>query len=539
MADDKLGVLETMSAFLRGMSEPKGVDSKSSSVVSDEKNRVSSTLSSDEQSRLKKIARIFGEEFGKTVEIGKYAQTTIAKRVSSISPTRALGSMKSSVVSAAINIKDNKGDFVKTMLGALGAAALGVFGWSLLPKELKEKIKGVIGGLINGVMTTFKNLDWKTILKIGVVIGGVVIAIGLLAYSFKSISRSMLKFAIGIGAITLAMMFLVEKGIKPFEAISWETLGKAGAAITAIGAAGYFIGDNFKTIALGALGLGLMDAALWGITKAVEPFKDMDWEVLGKAGAAIVGLGIIGAVAGAGPIPELIGMGAIALGLLGAALIPFAYAANLAAPALDKIADSFVKLKDVPVSVLLAVGPALAAIGAGLTVFSGGSLFSSILNGIGSLFGATSPFDKIIELGKAAPGVEKLANALKELAAVKDFNILGNLDVDRTIKNINNINEALWNLLGTQKRVNSEISGTLITTGDNNMQALVTNTTDYNKFAKAALSEQIKRQDTMIDLLIQLVRKPISGGSGGSYNTYNTVSPENYRAEYNSQTLLA
>jgi len=336
------------------------------------------------------------------------------------------------------------------------------------------------------------------------------------------------------------MMFLVEKGIKPFEAISLETLGKASASLLAIGAAGMFLGNNIKTIALGALGLGLMDVAIWGIAKAVEPFINIPWEKLGMAAAALGGLIAVAALIGGIPgFAEILAIGAGALFLLGESLKPFAEVANAAAPALDKIADSLVKLKDVPVSVLLAVGPALAAIGAGLTVFSGGSLFSKILNGIGSLFGATSPFDKIIELGKAAPGVEKLANALKELAAVKDFNILGNLDVDRTIKNINNINEALWNLLGTQKRVNSEISGTLTTTGNNNMQALVTNTTDYNKFAKAALSEQIKRQDTMIDLLIQLVRKPISGGSGGSYNTYNNVSPENYRAEYNSQTLLA
>jgi len=542
VANDKLGVLETMSALLRGRTEPKGVDSKSansSSVINNEENRVKSNLTSDEQSRLRKIAKIFGEEFGKIVEIGKYAQDTVAKRVSTITPIRALGSMKDRVVSAVSNIKDNKGDFVKTMLGALGAAALGVFGWSLLPKELKEKIKGVVGGLIDSVMTTFKNLDWKTILKIGVVVGGTILTIYMLNKGVKGLGWNLIKLAAGIGATTVALEFLVDKGLKPFEGIGWETLGKAGVAITALGVAGKLIGSNFKDIALGALGLGLMDAALWGISKAVEPFAKMDWKVLKIAGAAIVGLGVIGGVAGAGPIPELIGMGAIALGLLGIALIPFAYAANLAAPALDKIADSLVKLKDMPVSVLLAVGPALAAIGAGLAVFSSGSLFSSIIDGIGSLFGAKSPFDKIIELGKAAPGIEKLTNALKELAAVKDFNILGNLDVDKTIKNINNINEALWNLLGTQKKVNSEISGTLTTTGDNNMQTLVSNTAEYNKFAKAALSEQIKRQDTMIELLVQLVRKPVGGGSGASFNSYNTPSPENYRTDYNNQTLLA
>jgi hypothetical protein len=230
-------------------------------------------------------------------------------------------------------------------------------------------------------------------------------------------------------------------------------------------------------------------------------------------------------------------MGAVALGLLGVALIPFAYAANLAAPAMDKIADSFVKLKDIPVSVLLATGPALAAIGAGLAAFSVGGAFSSIIDGITSLFGAESPFDKIIELGKAAPGVTHMVNALKQLNDIK---------TDQSVNAIDNINAALYNLLGTYGKIersgikintiNDSIKDASNTAESENMRILSTNTVEHNKFAKSALIEQIKRQDTMIELLMQLVRKPV-GNSTVINKQQSGGSGSDFRVGFNDQTL--
>ena len=560
MANDKLGVLETMSALLRGRTEPKGVDSKSansSSVVNNEENRVKSNLTSDEQSRLRRIAKIFGEEFGKIVEIGKYAQGTVAKRVSTIAPIRALGSMKDRVVSAAVSTKGTAGNIfsLKNILATLGTVAAGVLGWSLLPKDIQDKIKEVIGTVYHKVLDVvkdiFKDVDKDKLIKLAEIVGGALLAlIGinfLVGASFNFLAEGIFAGALAIGALDLAIWGL-SSSFKTFADTKWKDVELGFGALEHFGVAAGFLGLLIEIIGPGAIAMAALAGGIWALSSSFKTFADTKWKdvelgfgALEHFGVAAGFLGLLIEII----VPGAIAMAALAVGIgaLGLALTPFAYAANLAAPAIDKIADSLVKLKDMPVSVLLAVGPALAAIGAGLAVFSSGSLFSSIIDGIGSLFGAKSPFDKIIELGKAAPGVEKLTNALKDLASVKDFNILGNLDVDKTIKNINNINEALWNLLGTQKKVNSEVSGTLTTAGDNNMQTLVSNTAEYNKFAKAALSEQIKRQDTMIDLLVQLVRKPVGGGSGASFNSYNnsynTSSPENYRTDYNSQTLLA
>ena len=540
MADDgsKSNIISDLVGLytsLRNRAEPKGVDgTHGGSVVKDDAGRIKPDWLPGEEAKLTKIFKLLGN----TLEIGKFAKGPEAKRLEDITPQKGpVGAIKDKIAGVVKPTADGKGDFLKTIMGALGAAALGIFGWSLLPKELKDKIKGVLGGLIDSVIDVFKKLDWKTILKIAVVVGGVVYAMKLLADSISTISDSLPKLALGIGAVTLALMFLVAKGLTPFEKISWETLGKAGAAITAIGVAGYYMGQNVKTIALGALALGLMELAIFGITKAVEPFAKIDWEVLGRAGAAIVGLGVIGAVAGAGPLPELISMGAVALGLLGVALIPFAYAANLAAPAMDKIADSFVKLKDIPVSVLLAVGPALAAIGAGLAAFSVGGALSSIIDGITSLFGAESPFDKIIELGKAAPGVTHMVNALKQLNDIR---------TDQSVRAIDNVNAALYNLLGTYAKVERSgikintisdlVKDTSNTAENENIKILSTNTVEHNKFAKSALIEQIKRQDTMIELLMQLVRKPV-GNSTVINKQQSGGSGSDFRVGFNDQTL--
>jgi hypothetical protein len=70
------------------------------------------------------------------------------------------------------------------------------------------------------------------------------------------------------------------------------------------------------------------------------------------------------------------------------------------------------------------------------------------------------------------------------------------------------------------------------------IKKLVVNTTEHNKFTKSAIIEQIKRQDTMIDLLIQLVKKP-TGGTTMNTNTPSNVQPSNFRQDYNLQTLIS
>ena len=56
-----------------------------------------------------------------------------------------------------------------------------------------------------------------------------------------------------------------------------------------------------------------------------------------------------------------------------------------------------------------------------MLALSGGGLISGLLDGLGSLFGAESPFDKIAKLGHAAEPIIKMADELRNFGSTLDL----------------------------------------------------------------------------------------------------------------------
>jgi hypothetical protein len=169
---------------------------------------------------------------------------------------------------------------------------------------------------------------------------------------------------------------------------------------------------------------------------------------------AIGGLGILAAVLGTA-LPFII-PGAIAITALGVALIPFAYAAGLAAPALTEIANAFGLFADVPIKTLFLVPVALAAIGAGLLALSAGGLGSSVMDFIGGLFGGDSPIEKLVKLAESAPGVVALGAAMRSFGNDVDAMMAGldKMDVDKVDKfseGIEKFVDSMPGVIGTAK----------------------------------------------------------------------------------------
>lgn len=171
-------------------------------------------------------------------------------------------------------------------------------------------------------------------------------------------------------------------------------------------------------VAVGVLALAGIAGTMYIAAKSFQQFARVSWEDVGKGVVAVLGLGALGAVAGA--IGPLLVTGAIGIGALGLALIPFAASAVIAAPALDQIIISLAKLSEVDMGKAAMMGPTLIGIGAGLGALGAGSLIDSVLSGLGRLFGADSPIEKIQKLGKEATNIQMLSFALKTL----DFNKL-------------------------------------------------------------------------------------------------------------------
>ena len=135
------------------------------------------------------------------------------------------------------------------------------------------------------------------------------------------------------GAAIAASMYLIGKalpvladGLKSFVDVEWESMAQVGATLVTLGGGLALLGKvPLTVIGKGFVGAAAISAAMvmigFGLSQVVGPlerFQQINWETMGKAAAALVGLGVIGAVAGVFAAPLL--LGAAAIGALGLAL---------------------------------------------------------------------------------------------------------------------------------------------------------------------------------------------------------------------------
>ena len=75
---------------------------------------------------------------------------------------------------------------------------------------------------------------------------------------------------------------------------------------------------------------------------------------------------------------------------------------------------------------------------------------------------------------------------------------------------------------------------------DNSLQALSVSTAKYNDFAKSALTKQINQQEQVIDLLIQLIKKPSGSNTTVQHMSQpnSTFASSNFRDTFKQQTLV-
>ena len=312
----------------------------------------------------------------------------------------------------------------------------------------RELIDALKGGAGDAPADTGKGADGP--LK-GV--GGVIKSIGkgfkYLGNNLKAIAKG----ALAMGLMGASLIPFALAAIK-FNDVEWESLGKAGAALLGLAGVAFILGKASGSMITGALAIGVLGGALWVAGKGFQQFAELDWKTIGMGFVAIGGLGILAAVLGTA-LPFII-PGAIAIAALGTALIPFAYAAGLAAPALTEIANAFGLFADVPIKTLFLVPVALAAIGAGLLALSAGGLGASVMDFIGGLFGGDSPIEKLVKLAESAPGVVALGAAMRSFGKDVDAMMAGldKMDVDKVDKfseGIEKFVDSMPGVIGTAK----------------------------------------------------------------------------------------
>ena len=125
-------------------------------------------------------------------------------------------------------------------------------------------------------------------------------------------------------------------------------------------ATGGIIGVLLKgSLALAAMGGSLLVASI-----GFKAFADIDWETLAKAGTAITGLAIAAGAIGSFAAP--ISLGSLVIAGMGAAVWVLGEALQSVGAGIESFVGSIERLGNIDGSNLLAVGTGLAAVAAGM-----------------------------------------------------------------------------------------------------------------------------------------------------------------------------
>ncbi len=180
----------------------------------------------------------------------------------------------------------------------------------------------------------------------------------------------------------------------------------------------------------GVIVLGLITAVVWGMSKALEAFQDIEWDTIAKAGVVLAGL--IGAGALAGAMAPMLGLGALALGGLGAALWVIGKGMNEMGDSLEKFTSGLERLASIDGTNLLTVAGGLTALGAAFAVFGAGQAAAGVGSFVGNLLtkvsGGKTPVEQIVDIGNAGAGVMQAAEGIGKLGEA--MKVFGGLDKD-------------------------------------------------------------------------------------------------------------
>jgi hypothetical protein len=167
-----------------------------------------------------------------------------------------------------------------------------------------------------------------------------------------------------------------------------------------------FLAAGMMTLALVAPGMFVLGVAM---TLFIGPFMKfviaLSWfknVPLGK----ILGFALMMPILAAGF--AILGAVAPALFILGIAMTMFIMP-------FMKLIMALTWLNDVPIGKMFLLLPALMAITYGLLAMTAGGLLMAAFDGLLNLFGADSPIEKIVKMGKAAKHINKMAESLKKL----------------------------------------------------------------------------------------------------------------------------
>jgi hypothetical protein len=248
---------------------------------------------------------------------------------------------------------------------------------------------------------------------------------------------NVLKGAASMLVLSSALL-VTAKALQEFGEVEWESVAKGGVALLGLAGVAMLLGKAGTNMIIGAAAIAVLGGALLIAGKGFQTFAELSWENIGKGFVALLGLGAVAAVLGMA-LPFII-PGAVAIGALGLALVPFAAAMALAGPAMDEFASGMERLAQISGEDLLKIAAGIGAVGVAMAAFGAGQAVAGLGNLVGRFLtlGADSPVDQLIKIGNAGEGVMKAADGLSKLSdAMQGF---GKVDA----KGMEAVNEFPW-----------------------------------------------------------------------------------------------
>lgn len=241
-------------------------------------------------------------------------------------------------------------------------------------------------------------------------------------------STAMIKGAAAILILGTSVIPLAT-GLQIMKDVGIDTIGVLAAGLITLGVAGAAMGTALPLMLMGATAIAALGVAiipfaiaanlLGGAIESISagftalanvPILDVAKNILGFGAAFTLMLPLL---------PGMMLTG-VALSLMGVALLPFALGAALAARPTFELAIGMRELAGVNWANLLLAAPALLSLSAGLVALSAGGLISGLIDGLGSLFGAKSPFDKLAEIGQNAKWIVLMSKEMRRFDETLD-----------------------------------------------------------------------------------------------------------------------
>lgn len=355
------------------------------------------------------------------IESGFDTVANIIERSSKIIKT-VIGDLTKIISTSMKDISSGVGTSIKNLLKGIGDG-LSSFKTSAVKGAASLLIVSGALWVTSKALQNFANVKWEDIGKGILTLGGLVAVSMILGKS----SPQMLLASIAIAALG-ASLIPAAYALNKFNEVDWSSLGKAGVALIGLGVIGSLLSSVSPALLLGSVAIAALGASIIPLAYSMKMFNDIEWSSLGKAGVALVGFGVAATAFGA--ISPLILLGSLALTGASIAILSFTGSVRVLSDSLVSVdTKPLVQLKDDLIGLNDISSSKIFEISGSITTLAGSLLALNASSALGNLLGGSALSD-LEKLGKLSDPLYIVQNSISGLSGslVDLFNVFSKLD---------------------------------------------------------------------------------------------------------------